>query len=140
METMDGEVVKRGPGRPPMSKPELVQPTPIKPTMLAVKLLKHYRPMSMNFEMMDAAPAPLPGIAFTSRDREKSVIGEKLWAGSVVSLPRDEAIALLNHEAVSKEPRLGSDGKALRNANGDIVHQEVRRKFPLAERADPLPD
>ncbi len=131
--------VKRGPGRPPMSKPELVPPTPAKPTMIPVKLLKHYRPKSMDFEIVEAAPSPLPGVGFTSRDKDKNVIGEKIWAGSTVSLPRDEAVALLNNEATSKEPRVGPDGKALRNMNGDILHQEVRRKFPLAERADPLP-
>ncbi len=127
------EPAKRGPGRPPKAVEE---PKPV--TLIPVKLLKHYRPRGV-FEIVDAAPSPLPGIGFTNKDKDGTVIGVKLWADTVVKLPRDEAAALLGNEAVSMEAVLGSDGKAARNAAGDIIRHAVKKKFPLAERADPLP-
>ncbi len=132
-EPLDGEPIKRGPGRPP--KVEAAE-TPVR--LIPVKLLKNYF-ASGNYEIVEDAPPPLPGLGFTTRDKSGNEIGRKLWADTVVALPRAEAERLLFNHAESMESVLGSDGKPARDAKGDIIRQKVRRKFPLAERADPLP-
>lgn len=133
---------KRGPGRPPKAAVNDEQPEARPATMLAVKLLKHYRPRG-EFEVLERAPPPLPGVTGVTKAKDKNgefvAVGEKLWAGTVVKLPRDEGVALLDNHAVSQEPVLGPDGKSQRNAAGDVIRRTVRTKFPLAERADPLP-
>jgi hypothetical protein len=110
--------------------------TPVK--LIPVKLLKNYRASGV-YEIVEDAPPPVPGVAFVTKDKDGKETGRKLWADTVVALPRDEAARLLNNEAVSMESVLGSDGKPQRNAKGDIIRTVVKRKFPLAERADPLP-
>lgn len=155
------EAVKRGPGRPPkinqakadalvqemLARPDEPVALPVMPekpktTMLPVKLLKNYRPKG-EFNVVEAAPPPVPGVAFTHKhkgtDGQWVIDGQKLWAGTIVELPRDEVIALLNNMAESMDPDIGPDGKPRRNEAGDVIRKKSRFKFPLAERADPLP-
>jgi hypothetical protein len=157
----DGETAKRGPGRPPktsinpakaaalvdemLAAPDKPTTPPVMPEPVAqsvklipVRLLKHYRP-SGAYEIVDEAPPPLPGVAFATKDKAGKETGRKIWADSVVKLPVEEARRLLDNYAESSEAALGPDGKPNRNARGDVIRHLVRRKFPLAERADPLP-
>ena len=108
--------------------------------MIPVQLLKHYRPRGMNFKIVKDVPAPLPGVASDYKNKDGEVVGRKLWAGTVVELPSDEARKLLFNVITTMEPLIGSDGKAQRDNNGIIMRRPVEAKFPLAERADPLPD
>ena len=90
------------------------------PRMFPVTLIKNYRPRGEH-RVVEAAPAPFPGVGSD----------HKLWAGTVVELPADEAKALIENVAVSMTYSKDESGRPVR--------EKVSRKFPLAERADAYP-
>lgn len=113
----------------------------MKPIMLRVELLKHYRPTSMAFNVIKEAPAPVSGVASDYKDKDGGIVGKKLWAGTIVDLPATEARKLLFNEVVTMEARLDENGKPVRDRDNNIVRdRKTVTKFPLAVRADPLPD
>lgn len=98
-------------------------PVPEGERMFPVRLLKHYQPRFWKegrYNVISAALPPLPGVGFDG----------KLWAGTVVELPVEEAKGLLEHTITTLEKRKVDDR---------IVKENITRKFPLAERADALP-
>lgn len=119
-------------------KPATGESAPV--VMIPVQLLKHYRPTTMNFVIVKDVPPPLAGVAADYKDKDGAIVGRKLWAGTVVELPSEEARKLLFHVTTTFEPLPGPDGKPMRNREGDIVRREVKIEFPLAKRMDPLPD
>ena len=156
---LDGEP-KRGPGRPPKlpptvtpmadapegvvveakmvlnDPPTLTNAPPVK--LIPVKLLKNYW-ASGAYEIVEAAPSPVPGVSFATKDKAGNETGRKLWANTVVALPRDEVARLLNNEVTELETVEDGDGKPARKRDGSIIRHARTKKFPLAERADPLP-
>ena len=102
---------------------ESVQPRPVHPQLpakLRVRLLRHYRPNGRLSEqnIHERADAPLPGL-----DQP-----QKLWAGSIVSLPFEEARRLIENKVTVREWS--------KDALGNKVHTDITRSMPLAERAD----
>lgn len=124
------EEVKRGPGRPPKVAPAEPE-AKATVAMFPVKLLKHYRPRG-DYKVTFAAPPPVPGVSGESRDKDGNVIGVKLWADTVVELPRDEVVRLLENQGERVESMLDGAGRV-------IGKHTVRFEFPLAKRADALP-
>jgi len=89
--------------------------------MFPVRLLKNYRPRG-KYEIVGKAPQPqYPGVGTEG----------KLWEGTIVKLPLDEARALLDN--VAENMVYGTD------QNGKRTRKTVHKRFPLAERADALP-
>lgn len=125
---MDSEV-KRGPGRPPkvVTEPEAGEPEADK--LFPVRLLKNYKPAGRYEIVGEMAAAPRPGLDFK----------DKLWAGTVVALPREEAIRLV--ENISRTPQrvLDETGKPVMRPDGTYMVRVVETRFPLAERADAFP-
>lgn len=107
-----------------------VLPTP-EPPMFPVRLLKHYSPLpSVPYRVVgDPPPPPYPGVGFE----------RKLWAGTVVELPLDVAKGLIENEQVASEFIVDGDGRKVLDEFRRPMTREKRRKFPLAERADPYP-
>jgi len=91
------------------------------PKMFPVKLVKNYRPRNDYKVVGEPVAPPYPGVG-----------GEdKLWAGTVVELPPEEAKALIENVAVSMVSRKDEMGRPIR--------EKVSLKRPLAERADAFP-
>ena len=90
------------------------------PRMFPVKLIKNYRPCS-DYKIVEPVDAPFPGVGEEN----------KLWAGTVVELPSDEARGLIENIAVSMV--------SSKDEMGRTVRKKISRKFPLAERADAYP-
>ena len=106
------EVVKRGRGRPRKEiRTDESQPK------LRIKLLCNYRPMS-RATVHEAAPPPFEGVGSP----------EKLWKGSVISLPKDEAIRLLTNHITNVVKT--------KNQRGEDEEIKVEVPHPLAIRAD----
>jgi len=105
----------------PVVRHEVVEPAKPDVKMLPVRLLKHYKPSGPYRIVGEPPPPPFPGLDFK----------DKLWAGTVVELPRDEVLRLLENVAVSITYH--------RERDGSIRREKVSRRFPLAERADALP-
>ncbi len=96
--------------------------------MIPVRLLNHYRPRSMDYEIIgEPAPPPLPGIASDYKDKDGNVTGVKLWAGTTVKLPRDEVLHLLENEVERTENKVDESGRI-------VGKRKVKHRFPLAER------
>lgn len=118
---MDSED-KRGPGRPRkvVDNDEANGNAPTK--MFPVRLLKHYRPGG-EYNVISEAPPPFPGGAFKG----------KLWAGTIVELPADEARRLIDNVHVSREVLRDAQGHPMRDEHDQVRLRERRRKVPLAE-------
>ena len=128
--------VKRGPGRPPkgapapmaaqvVTAPVIIEPEqppmiPQAEAMFPVRLLKNYMPNG-EYEVIEAAEAPFSGV-----HQER-----KQWAGTVIKLPRAEAIGLIEKKVT--ETIWTKDG------NDRMMSKQVSRRLPLAERADDIP-
>lgn len=103
---------------------------PIK--MIPVRLLKHYRPRG-DFKVIKMGPPPVPGAPPIPSYTDKAGNSwSKLWAETVVELPRDEVQALLNNEVDNAANAVDENGKVI----GRRI-EKLRR--PLAERMDALP-
>lgn len=122
---MDSEV-KRGPGRPPKAAPEGESDAD---KMFPVRLLKHYAPKGKYTVVGEPAPAPFPGVEFKN----------KLWAGTVVELPRDEAVSLIENVVREAIAVVDDQGRISRKVDGTQLTRMQERRFPLAERADAYP-
>ena len=109
------EQPKRGRGRPAKAAPREQG----KNGMFPVRLLKNYRPQGRH-NVIVHADAPQPGVGS----------GEKLWAGTLVELPLDEAKRLMENKVQQVERH--------RNVNGDIEFKTIEWAQPVAERADEL--
>lgn len=97
--------------------------------MLRVRLLKHYAPLATTpYKVIgDAPPPPYPGVGFE----------RKLWAGTVVDLPFDEARRLIENAHQTTEYVVDSEGhKVLDPGTNKPLTRAVRNRVPLAERAD----
>ena len=100
--------------------------------MFPVRLLRNYMPaggtgpnnekkvVGRDYEIVEASPSPFPGVHQA----------HKLWAGTIVKLPRAEAAALIDHKV--HEPSHSKDSR------GEPVVTMVSRRMPLAERADDI--
>lgn len=99
-------------------KPAASDAKPNGAEMFPVRLLKHYKPSSRYEVIGEPAPPPYQGVGQVG----------KLWEGTVVRLPRDEAMRLINNESTVLN--------FTRAPNGELLRQERKVKFPLAERAD----
>jgi hypothetical protein len=132
MDSTITELPKRGPGRPPKvdTKTETTEAAPVMAsvTLFPVRLLKNYRPKG-KFTVVKAAPPPLPGVGSE----------HKLWSGTVVELPRDEAVDLINNTVATKEKVLDSNGRPILDEEGEARTRQRVTKFPLAERMDAIP-
>lgn len=126
---MDSETTKRGPGRPPNAKPETAaEPAPTAEKLFPVLLLKNYKPRGKYEIVGEPSKPPYPGVGFE----------HKLWAGTTVMLPREEAVALLENQVKTTEKVIDDSGKVIMRG-GIPMTQIITKKFPLAERADALP-
>jgi len=97
------------------------------PPMLQVRLLKHYRPKGDYEVVGDPVEPPYPGVGFK----------HKLWAGTTVKIPADEARALVEHTVVSTEYVVDGDGRKVLDRDRRPMRREVAARKPIAERADP---
>lgn len=97
--------------------------------MFPVRLLRNYRPRSDQFRVIEAGEAPFDGL----------VQPNKLWAGTLVELPTDEALALIQHEEVEKLQRIDDQGRLMTDDKGRKMTFGRTKRTPLAERADALP-
>lgn len=139
---MDSETTKRGPGRPKNAAPEAeaneytvptsgvlqetAKPQPV--TMFPVTLLKNYHPRGA-YEIVGEPTKPTyPGVGFK----------DKLWAGTTVKLPSDEARALIENKITTVERVVDDNGQVI-TRNGQPITERRTVKFPLAERADAIP-
>lgn len=93
-----------------------------------VRLLKNYRPANdKRYRIVgDRVPPPFHGVGKEN----------KLWAGTVVELPFDEAKALMENTVIESEAQRDADGNALVDGRGKPVTRKVTRPYPLAVRAD----
>lgn len=127
---MDSETIKRGPGRPPKTaQPEGDTEGAEADKLFPVRLLKNYRPAGRYEIIGEMAPAPRPGLDFQ----------HKIWAGTVVALPRDEAVRLVDNVARAPQRVVDELGKPVTRPDGSYVMRVVETRFPLAERADAFP-
>lgn len=127
------ESVKRGPGRPPKAAAPDAPAAEERPTtLIPVRLLKHYRPRG-EFKVIEMGPPPVPGAPpMPSYSDKHGNEWSKLWANTVVGLPRDEVLALLNNEVENAANKIDENGK--------VVGRRVEKlRRPLAERMDALP-
>lgn len=95
--------------------------------MLQVRLLKHYRPKGKYDVVGDPVEPPYPGVGFK----------HKLWAGTEVKLPADEARALVEHTVTTTEYVVDSDGRKVLDHDRRPMRRDVAARKPIAERADP---
>lgn len=97
--------------------------------MLRVRLLKNYSPVDGMPVRVIGEPAPPPyyGVGFKN----------KLWAGTVIDLPFEEARRLIENAHVATEYVIDSEGhRVLDPATHAPLTRPVKRRVPLAERAD----
>jgi hypothetical protein len=94
--------------------------------MFPVKLLKNYMPAGggankkagIHYEIIEAVESQFPGVYQE----------HKLWAGTIVKLPRAEAMGLIDHKV--------TELITTRDANDRLMSKTITRRMPLAERAD----
>lgn len=97
--------------------------------LFPVRLIKNYKPAGRYEIVGEMALAPRPGLDFPG----------KIWAGTVVKLPMDEAKRLLENVSRTTERVMGEDNKPRIRDDGSYVTRVVETRFPLAERADAYP-
>lgn len=103
-------------------------PEPQPERRLQVRLLKNYRPLNdKTYKVIgDPVPPPFHGVGKA----------DKLWEGTVVELPADEAIRLLENVVQTRETDVDADGNAVVDGRGRPRTRVVAKRKPLAERAD----
>jgi hypothetical protein len=106
---------------------KMVEPAekPKPDSMFPVRLLKNYMPEGKNigvdYDVVEAIAPPFPGV---HQDH-------KLWAGTVVKLPRAEAVRLLENKV--------TETLTMKDERDRPMQKQVTRRMPLAERADDIP-
>lgn len=102
----------------PLPPPELPRPV----AMFPVRLLKNYKPAG-EYNVIEAAPPPFPGAHFE----------HKLWAGTLVELPRDEVRRMVDNVHRIVETRRDAQGHPLRDENNRALTRVIEKRVPLAE-------
>ena len=95
----------------------LSAPTELPEKTLRVRLKKDYRPASLQFRVIEEGKPPIPGVGTKG----------KIWAGSVIDLPYDEAQKLMKNVYTFTE--------SYRDGSGQIRHRVLEREAPIAEWA-----
>jgi len=101
--------------------------------MFPVKLFKNYRPASIRYNILDATKGTFAGVGQEAQVDTKGnrISAPKIWAGSVVELPIEEAKKLMGNKVPVFDHTRNNDGEKI------IVKTMV--SMPLAERADEIP-